>query len=67
MCVQVPGAAVNVWPTCAVPEIVGTELFVGMMSKGRKKVQGRLSRWGDELARAALYEVAHSLLVRGKK
>jgi hypothetical protein len=28
---QVPGDAVNVWPTCAVPEIVGTELFVGMM------------------------------------
>jgi hypothetical protein len=32
LCVQVPGAAVNVLPTCAVPEIVGTELFVGMMS-----------------------------------
>ena len=31
----IPGAqvvAVNVWPTCAVPEIVGTELFVGTMS-----------------------------------
>jgi hypothetical protein len=24
--------AVSVWPTCAVPEIVGTELFAGMMS-----------------------------------
>ena len=32
MCVQVPVVAVNVWPTWAVPEIVGTELFVGMMS-----------------------------------
>ena len=32
MCVQVPVVAVNVWPTCAVPEIVGTELFLGMMS-----------------------------------
>jgi hypothetical protein len=28
--VQVPVVAVNVWPTCAVPEIVGTELFAGM-------------------------------------
>ena len=32
MCVQTPVAAVNVWPTWAVPEIVGAELFVGMMS-----------------------------------
>ena len=32
MCVQTPVVAVNVWPTWAVPEIVGTELFVGMMS-----------------------------------
>jgi hypothetical protein len=30
--VQVPVVAVNVWPTCAVPEIVGTELFVGIIS-----------------------------------
>ena len=32
MCVQTPVVAVNVWPTWAVPEIVGTELFVGIMS-----------------------------------
>jgi hypothetical protein len=32
LCVHVPGAAVNVWPTRAVPEIVGTAEFVGMMS-----------------------------------
>jgi hypothetical protein len=32
LCVQTPVVAVNVWPTCAVPEIVGAELFVGMMS-----------------------------------
>ena len=32
MCVQVPVVAVNVWPTCAVPEIVGTVRFAGMMS-----------------------------------
>ena len=32
MCVQTPVVAVNVWPTWAVPEIVGAELFVGMMS-----------------------------------
>jgi hypothetical protein len=30
LCVQVPVVGVNVWPTWAV--IVGTELFVGMMS-----------------------------------
>jgi hypothetical protein len=28
----VPVVAVNVWPTCAIPEIVGTAEFVGMMS-----------------------------------
>ena len=32
MCVQTPVVAVNVWPTWAVPEIVGTELFVGIIS-----------------------------------
>ena len=32
MCVHVPVVAVNVWPTCAAPEIVGTELFAGMIS-----------------------------------
>jgi hypothetical protein len=30
--VQVPVVAVSVWPTCAIPEIVGTKLFAGMMS-----------------------------------
>jgi hypothetical protein len=30
--VQVPVVAVNVWPTRAVPEIVGTAEFVGMMA-----------------------------------
>ena len=30
-------------------------------------IQGRVSRCGDELARTALYEAAHSLLVRSKK
>jgi hypothetical protein len=28
----VPVVAVSVWPTCAVPDIVGTELFVGIIS-----------------------------------
>ena len=32
MCVQTPVVAVNVWPTWALPEIVGTELFVGIIS-----------------------------------
>ena len=30
-------------------------------------MQGRISRCGDELARTALYEAAHSLLVRSRK
>jgi len=30
-------------------------------------IQGKVSRCGDELARTALYEAAHSLLVRAKK
>jgi transposase len=34
---------------------------------GETDIQGRVSRCGDELARTALYEAAHSLLVRGKK
>ncbi|HYA79549.1 MAG TPA: IS110 family transposase [Methylocystis sp.] len=34
---------------------------------GETDVQGRVSRCGDELARTALYEAAHSLLTRSKK
>jgi transposase len=34
---------------------------------GETDVQGRISRCGDELARTALYEAAHSLLIRGTK
>lgn len=34
---------------------------------GETDVQGRISRCGDELARTALYEAAHSLLTRGTK
>jgi transposase len=30
-------------------------------------VQGKVSRCGDELARTALYEAAHSLLTRSRK
>jgi transposase len=30
-------------------------------------VQGRISRCGDELARTALYEAAHCLLIRSSK
>ena len=33
----------------------------------RANVQGRISRCGDELARTALYEAAHSLLIRSTK
>lgn len=34
---------------------------------GQTDIQGRVSRCGDELARTALYEAAHSLLVRSSK
>jgi transposase len=34
---------------------------------GGTDVQGGISRCGDELARTALHEAAHSLLVRGRK
>jgi transposase len=34
---------------------------------GETDIQGRISRCGDELARTALYEAPHSLLVSSKK
>jgi transposase len=34
---------------------------------GETDVQGAISRCGDELARTALYEAAHSLLVRSRQ
>ena len=34
---------------------------------GETDIQGRVSRCGDELARTALYEAAHTLLVRSSK
>lgn len=34
---------------------------------GETDIQGRVSRCGDELAHTALYEAAHSLLVRSRK
>jgi len=34
---------------------------------GQTDIQGRVSRYGDQLARTALYEAAHSLLIRRKK
>ena len=34
---------------------------------GDTDIQGKVSRCGDELARTALYEAAHSLLVRSRK
>lgn len=34
---------------------------------GETDIQGRVSRCGDELARTALYEAAHALLVRSRK
>ena len=34
---------------------------------GETDIAGRISLWGDELARTALYEAAHTLLVRSRK
>ncbi len=34
---------------------------------GETDIQGKISRCGDELARTALYEAAHTLLVRTRK
>jgi transposase len=34
---------------------------------GNTDIQGKISRCGDELARTALYEAAHTLLVKSKK
>lgn len=34
---------------------------------GETDIQGKISRCGDEIARTALYEAAHSLLTRSKK
>ncbi len=38
-----------------------------MSRAGPGQVQGRISRCGDALARTALYEAAHALLVRSRK
>ena len=37
------------------------------ISRARPTSPGRISRCGDELARTALYEAAHTLLVRSRK
>ncbi|RWI31382.1 MAG: IS110 family transposase [Mesorhizobium sp.] len=56
------------------PERFGSSRTVGAhlgltpaLSVGRDRRPGQVSRCGDELARTALYEAAHSLLVRSKK
>ncbi|TGQ27895.1 MULTISPECIES: IS110 family transposase [unclassified Mesorhizobium] len=57
------------------PERFGSSRAVGAhlgltparYQSGETDVQGKVSRCGDELARTALYEAAHSLLVRSKK
>ena len=42
-------------------------LMPARYQSGETDVQGKVSRCGDELARTALYEAAHSVLVRSKK
>lgn len=57
------------------PERFGSSRAVGphlgltpaRYQSGETDIQGGISRCGDELARTALYEAAHSLLVRSKK
>ena len=39
----------------------------GALPIGRNRHPGQVSRCGDELARTALYEAAHTLLVRSRK
>ena len=51
--------SMNVWPHLG--------LTPARYQSGETDIQGRVSRCGDELARTALYEAAHSLLVRTKK
>jgi transposase len=41
-------------------------LTPGRYQSGETDIQGRISRCGDELARTALYEAAHTLLVRSR-
>ena len=49
----------------------GVKLGLGLTPRryqsGETDVQGRISRCGDELARTALYEAAHSVLIRSTK
>ena len=42
-------------------------LTPGRYQSGGTDIQGRISRCGDELARSARYEAAHTLLVRSRK
>ncbi len=42
-------------------------LTPGRYQSGETDIQGKVSRCGDELARTALYEAAHTLLVRSRK
>lgn len=57
------------------PERFGSSRAVGAhlgltparYQSGETDIQGKVSRCGDELARTALYEAAHTLLVRSKK
>ena len=42
-------------------------LTPGRYQSGETDIQGKISRCGDELARTALYEAAHTLLLRSRK
>jgi transposase len=45
----------------------GQQAAEGRYQSGETDITGKISRCGDELARTALYEAAHSLLVRSRK
>jgi transposase len=70
-----PITALSFRATIDRPERFGSSRAVGphlgltpaRYQSGETDIQGKVSRCGDELTRTALYEAAHSLLVRSKK
>ena len=58
-------------PAGSVPTLTASRCaswpHAGALQSGETDIQGKISRCGDELARTALYEAAHTLLVRSRK
>ena len=66
-----PGVPRNHGSAGALPAVTRVGTHLGLTPRryqsGETDVQGRVSRCGDELARTALYEAAHTLLIRSTK